>query len=815
MRFAASLLCLASLTPCLTARTADSLADAPARVAPFPALDQAFITSDRGYALIGETLALSLEPGRWTWLLADAGSEGSLVRVQPVGARTDASPAGEDRRPGTINRFHGTPEEWDTGRATFGAARYADLWPGIELLLQAEGQALKATWLVAAGADPAAIMLRHHGADGVTIDDSGRLVVSTASGRLVDEAPVAWQIDAGNRREIPAAFALRPAPDGAVDVTFELGEHDPALPLWIDPAVVVAAGFLGGINDDTINEIRIGEDGSIYLAGMSRSSQTTFPVLTGPELVYQGGPSPHGDAFVAKLDPTGTTLLWCGYIGGTQVDYIFGLEVDDQNRVYVGGYTSSSQTQGFPVINGPDSTYGGGMDGWVARIAANGASLDYCGYIGGQLEDEVFGIDIDDIYRLYAVGRANSVATQLPLLIGPMLAKPGGPTDGFAGRLSATGLAWEYFGYVGGSSWDEVIGVVADGTGGAWFAANAWSTDFPAVGTLGPVHNGTAQAAIGHISADGSTITSCGFVGGTGGEYIASIDMDASGSVIVTGTTTDAFSFPLLVGPNPAPLTATDGYVFKVAPDGASLLWSGLTHSGAWGSAAVDEAGNTWLALPADVPATTSIDEHRLARVSPDGGFEVIADLELPFDSWVPYLDTVPRALTPGRTDVWMAGFTTGGASGLPVVTGPDLTANGGRDGLVLKIEVEDDDPWTDLGQALAGTHGNPLLVGSGPLTALSTIGIDLTGALESAPCALIAGLAALNAPFKGGVMVPDPSVGVIVLLTTSPLGGLLLSSTWPAGVPSGLSLHLQCWVSDPAGPVGYAASNAVRGTAP
>ncbi len=122
--------------------------------------------------------------------------------------------------------------------------------------------------------------------------------------------------------------------------------------------------------------------------------------------------------------------------------------------------------------------------------------------------------------------------------------------------------------------------------------------------------------------------------------------------------------------------------------------------------------------------------------------------------------------------------------------------------------------PWTDLGFALAGTAGPPALLGTGSLLGGTPVKLALMSARASAPVALILGLSQLGAPFKGGTLVPAPDV-LILGLHTNPAGNLQLSSTWPSGLQSGLSLWFQEWITDPAGPAGFAASNALRAVTP
>jgi len=120
---------------------------------------------------------------------------------------------------------------------------------------------------------------------------------------------------------------------------------------------------------------------------------------------------------------------------------------------------------------------------------------------------------------------------------------------------------------------------------------------------------------------------------------------------------------------------------------------------------------------------------------------------------------------------------------------------------------------WKDLGHALDGVHGAPLLIGSGPLTAGSSVALTLTHGKPVAPAALIVGLSAIDAPFKGGVLVPG--LDLIAMLGTDPAGAIAFSATWPDGLPGGLGLWMQWWISDAAGPLGFAASNALLATTP
>jgi hypothetical protein len=121
---------------------------------------------------------------------------------------------------------------------------------------------------------------------------------------------------------------------------------------------------------------------------------------------------------------------------------------------------------------------------------------------------------------------------------------------------------------------------------------------------------------------------------------------------------------------------------------------------------------------------------------------------------------------------------------------------------------------WTPLGGVLAGSAGTPSLEGHGLLKADGPFSVELSSAAPLQGVALVVGFGQLNVPFKGGLLVP--SVDALLLGLLSDVSGeLSLASTWPAGVPDGFEFYLQAWITDAAGPHGFAASNALKGFAP
>jgi hypothetical protein len=110
--------------------------------------------------------------------------------------------------------------------------------------------------------------------------------------------------------------------------------------------------------------------GNAYVAGHTSSTEKTFPVKVGPDLKFRGKLAQDEHAFVAKVDPRGAALIYCGYIAGNGWERGQGVAVDAAGNAYVVGSTTSTE-QTFPVTVGPDLTFNGGAlgDAFVAKVA--------------------------------------------------------------------------------------------------------------------------------------------------------------------------------------------------------------------------------------------------------------------------------------------------------------------------------------------------------------------------------------------------------------------------------------------------------------
>ena len=264
-----------------------------------------------------------------------------------------------------------------------------------------------------------------------------------------------------------------------------------------DGTGLIYCGYIGGSGNDYSDGIAVDGSGNAYITGYTASSQETFPVTVGPDLTFNS----FNDAFVAKIRSDGTGLIYSGYIGGSYYDSGHGIAVDGSGNAYVTGLTDSRI---FPEIVGPDLTFNGSIDAFVAKVKSDGTGLIYCGYIGGSGNDYGLAIAVDGSGNASVTGFTNSSETTFPVSRGPDLTYNGGDYDAFVAKVRSDGTGLNYCGYIGGSSDDRGYAIAVDGSGNAYATGYAYSSETTFPVTVGPdlTHNGgTEDAFVAKISA--------------------------------------------------------------------------------------------------------------------------------------------------------------------------------------------------------------------------------------------------------------------------------------------------------------------------
>ncbi len=326
----------------------------------------------------------------------DSADVGQILRLRLSGANRQAMIEALDELPGKLNYFIGkNPSQWRTNIPTYSQVKYRNAYPGIDVLYHGNQQQLEYDFLIAPGSSPRRIKLTFAGARDISIAANGDLVLQTAAGDVRQHKPIAYQEFKGERQEVAVDYKLK-----GNQVTFQTGAYDKRLPLIIDP-VIVYSSFLGGTNSEQGLGIAVDAQGSAYLTGSTFSND--FPVVGAFQGSQNSFPS---DAFVVKVNPSGTSLVYATYLGGSSSEVGNAIAVDAQGSAYVVG---NSFSDNFPITGGSfqDARDGSG-DAFVTKLSPDGSTLSYSTFLGGRNLESAYGLALDTGGRVYVVGSTQS-----------------------------------------------------------------------------------------------------------------------------------------------------------------------------------------------------------------------------------------------------------------------------------------------------------------------------------------------------------------------------------------------------------------------
>jgi photosystem II stability/assembly factor-like uncharacterized protein len=540
-------------------------------------------------------------------------SAARFLRMSFPGANSRATAAGLEPLPGGVNYFRGSdPSKWQTGVPTFARVRFASLYPGIDLVYHGNARQLEYDFIVAPGADPRAIVLQLEGADRIQLSAEGELILEAAGSRVFQHKPVVYQTVAGSRREVPGQYELT-----GNSVRFAVGQYDTNLPLVIDP-ILSYSTYLGASRTDVGWSIAVDNSGRAHIAGETLSV-FKVPPPSGYQTTYGGGNDYAGDAFIAKLNATGTGYDFFTYLGGDDLDGAIALALDSAGNTYVTGYTDSRD---FPITPNAFSTVLPGKDiprtgrpssdAFVAKLNPTGSALLYSTFLGGCCADTAVAIAVDaggcahvaghtdstNFPVAYVSGSSNcgiriahvilvtnttpvstnvvSVITNLPTLC-PLQGVLSGGRDVFVTKLTPDGAGLVYSTFLGGFSAETSTGIALDSAGNAYVTGWTEGLDFP-VSTNAfqleatPRSGSIREGFVTKFDAVGAVVYST-YLGGAGDDIPARIAVDGAGSAYVTGSKSSS-DFPT------TPHAFNRGGVFKTV--NAAGLWlqksAGLLH---------------------------------------------------------------------------------------------------------------------------------------------------------------------------------------------------------------------------------------------
>ena len=312
---------------------------------------------------------------------------------------------------------------------------------------------------------PSLIRIKYQGVTGIAKGNDGSLVVTTRSGSFTELAPDAYQMIAGQKTPVSVSYNII-SPN---EVGFTVGAYDKSQQLVIDPVMKYGI-YLAGIGVADARAITKDSDGDAYVAGktytgFSLSGTDEAPEITGSDAVvvkinpdgsaplyitYLGGSGEDGaagiaidenrnvfvtgstsssdfptfmpiqpflrgatNAFVLELGPSGDTIIYSTYLGGSKTDNGNAIAIDPQGNAYITGTTTSLD---FPTIN-EFHTYhlNGAQAAFVSKIDSSGSSLVYSGYLGGNAPTTGAGIAVDDTGNAFVTGETYAL-TEFPII---------------------------------------------------------------------------------------------------------------------------------------------------------------------------------------------------------------------------------------------------------------------------------------------------------------------------------------------------------------------------------------------------------------
>ena len=531
-------------------------------------------------------------------------STGTVLNIALVGGSTNPEVIGEQPLATKVNYFIGRSRAmWRTNVPTYARVRYRNVYPGIDLVYYGNQGRVEYDFDLAPGADPTQIRFAVNGADSLKVDGLGNLVLAKGNTSLRFQAPLVYQTRNGVRVPLSGEYA----PQGNKQVGFTVGSYDRQKPLIIDP-VLVYSSYLGGTSDDFGEAITVDSGGNAFVAGITDSPD--FPTA-----VLGSYPSTKFRMFLTKLDPTGSSLVFADYFGGTGGgDEASSLALDSTGNIYVAGTATSTD---FPVLNPYQSTLSGTQDAFLTKFSSDGSSIIFSTYLGGTTSQSANSLAIDPSNQVVIAGSTSSsdfptAAAYQSTVSADQFGDWG--VYGFVTKFASDGASLIYSTYLAGNTLNatactacfpdsEVMGVAIDGSGNTYVTGNTTTTNFPvtsgAYATTSPGYSLSNVGFVSKLSNSGGLIYST-FLGGQTSSFLNAIAVDSTGAAYVTGFDTANDGFPILNTAicDPSSANCNGTIIAKLDSAGANLQYStylAATNEMAGQAIAVDSLGNAFV----------------------------------------------------------------------------------------------------------------------------------------------------------------------------------------------------------------------------
>jgi len=485
-----------------------------------------------------------------------------MIKASFVGANPISTAVGQDLMAYKCNFFLGNdPLKWQTDVPNYNSIVFRDIYSGIDLKYYGNRRQMEYDFIVSPWADPSQIAINYEGADSISVNNDGDLVVATDWGKVVEHKPLVYQILENQCVPVECTYSL--IGENTFGFEFKNG-YNAAFALVIDP-VMVFSTYLGTNDYDNSWDIAVDMENNIYVTGCTYSS--VFPTQDPFQSNHGGGVE---DAYITKINAEESTLIYSSYFGGDGTDWGNSIALDTAGNIYVTGITGSSN---FPCHVPLQSDFGGGSsDAFITKLNSSGDALIFSTYYGGTGNDQGMALTADKEGNTLVAGHTTSADL---FLTNPIQASHGGGSDGFVVKINSDGSDYVYSTYLGGSEWDAAYSIAVDNDNYAHIiGATESSTDFPLYNAIQiSFGGGSHDAFVVEIDANGDDFIYSTYVGGSDEDYGDGIAVDSSGNSYLTGYTYSD-DYPLM---NPYQGTINgsgDIFVTKLGAIGDTILYS-------------------------------------------------------------------------------------------------------------------------------------------------------------------------------------------------------------------------------------------------
>jgi hypothetical protein len=508
---------------------------------------------------------------------------GHRVLYKLQGNNSLVNTEGKEKQAGYYNYLIGNdPGKHASNVGLYKEALLKDVYHGIDLRYYFDKGNLRYDYVVHPGADPSQIGFALGGTEKTFLDTRGDLVFHTRFGQVALAELKTYQGTKDN--EVSSNFVK--TENGW---SIAVGNYDSRQTLIIDP--LIYSTYLGGYNEDNVNNIAVDGWGNAYLTGTTPSPN--YDTTSG---AYQTSYAGKKDAFVTKLNASGTALVYSTYLGGSNDDVGSSIAIDASGNAYILGLTGSTN---YNITWGAfQKKYAGGdWDAFVTKLNSTGTALVYSTYLGGSGNEYGYSIAVNASGNAYVTGGTPS--SNYPTTPGTYQTSLQGRWDVYVTKLNTTGTALVYSTLLGGSSDDFGCSIAIDASGNAYITGYTESGTYPTTsGAYKTISPPSTDAFVTKLNATGTALVYSTYLGGSGSDLAFSIAINASGNAYVTGTTLST-DYNITTGAYKTSHTKSfDAFVTKLNTTGTALVYStylGGSDQDLAYSVAVDVSGNAYV----------------------------------------------------------------------------------------------------------------------------------------------------------------------------------------------------------------------------